>query len=64
MVGDTVYDVRAAAAAGVPCLGVLTGGVSEQALREAGAVAVYCHVAELLDGPGDSLVGRLLPLSS
>lgn len=64
MVGDTVYDVRGAAAAGVPCLGVLTGGVSEQALREAGAVAVYRDVAELLEGLGDSLIGRLLSPAS
>lgn len=40
MIGDTVWDVKAAAAAGVPTLAVLTGGFSEAELREAGAVEV------------------------
>ncbi|MCU1693928.1 MAG: putative Phosphoglycolate phosphatase [Frankiales bacterium] len=57
MVGDTVYDVRAAAAAGVRCLGVLAGGIGEKELQEAGAVAVYGNVQELLDGLDDSPVG-------
>jgi HAD superfamily hydrolase (TIGR01549 family) len=40
MVGDSVWDVRAAANAEVPTLGVLSGGFSEEELREAGAAAV------------------------
>ncbi len=64
MVGDTVYDVRAAAAAGVPCIGLLCGGIGEQELREAGAVAVYGNPAELLRDLGDSPVGRLLPVDA
>lgn len=60
MVGDTVYDVRAAAAAGVRCVGVLAGGIGEQELRDAGAAAVYGNVAELLDGLDDSPVGELI----
>ena len=48
-VGDTVWDVEAAARAGVPCVGVLTGGVSEAELREAGAVEVYHNVAAILE---------------
>lgn len=57
MVGDTVYDVRAAAAAGVRCLGVLAGGIGEQELRDAGAHDVYGNVQELLDALDDSAVG-------
>jgi phosphoglycolate phosphatase len=41
VVGDTVWDVEAAAAAGVPCIALLTGGVPERELREAGAVMVF-----------------------
>ncbi len=41
LVGDAVWDVESAARAGIPCVGVLTGGYSEAELREAGAVAVY-----------------------
>jgi HAD superfamily hydrolase (TIGR01549 family) len=47
MVGDTTWDVKAAAGADVPTLAVLTGGFSEQQLSEAGAVAVFESVADL-----------------
>lgn len=60
MVGDTVYDVRAAAAAGVACIGVMCGGIGERELQEAGAVAVYGNPSALLEGLEASPVGRLL----
>lgn len=47
-VGDTVWDVEAAGRAGVPTIGLRSGGVSEGELRDAGAVAVYDDVAHLL----------------
>ena len=59
MVGDTVYDVRAARAAGVTVVGLVCGGISEQELREAGADAVYGNVAELLEALDESPVGAL-----
>ena len=34
MVGDTVWDVLAAGRAGLPCVGLLSGGISEEELRE------------------------------
>lgn len=49
VVGDTVWDVEAARDAGVPCVCVLTGGVSESELRDAGAAAVVRDVAELAE---------------
>jgi phosphoglycolate phosphatase len=49
VVGDTVWDVEAARDAGVPCVCVLTGGVPEADLREAGAAAVVRDVAELAE---------------
>ena len=48
MVGDSVWDVKAAKAAGLPTLAVLTGGFSEAELREAGAVQVV-ETIEMLD---------------
>ena len=39
MTGDTPYDAQAARAAGVSALGVLTGGFSDRALKEAGCFA-------------------------
>jgi HAD superfamily hydrolase (TIGR01549 family) len=47
MVGDSTWDVKAADAAGVPTLAVLTGGFSEAELRDAGAVEVCESIGEL-----------------
>ncbi|HEX6153341.1 MAG TPA: HAD family hydrolase [Solirubrobacterales bacterium] len=47
MVGDSIWDVKAATAAGIPTLAVLTGGFSEAELREAGAAQVVESIAEL-----------------
>ena len=47
MVGDSTWDVKAAEAAGIPTLAVLTGGFSEDELREAGAAAVFESIGEL-----------------
>lgn len=57
MVGDTPWDVEAAQRAGVPTVAVLTGGFSPEELREAGAVAVYDSVGDLLDGLADTPLG-------
>lgn len=47
MVGDSTWDVKAADAAGIPTLAVLTGGFSEAELREAGAAEVCESIGEL-----------------
>ncbi|WP_055588145.1 HAD family hydrolase [Peterkaempfera griseoplana] len=47
-VGDTVWDVRAAGRAGVPCVGVESGGFCAAELSGEGAVEVYSDTAELL----------------
>lgn len=49
LVGDSPYDCESAARAGVSTIGVLTGGFSEEELREAGAVAVYDSLKALRD---------------
>lgn len=49
LVGDSVWDCRAAAALGIPSVAVQSGGFSVGALREAGAVSVHESVRELLD---------------
>ena len=49
MVGDTPWDVEAAARADVKTVAVLTGGFSEAELREAGAVAVFASLPDLLE---------------
>jgi HAD superfamily hydrolase (TIGR01509 family) len=53
MVGDTPWDIRAAAQTDVPTIAVRTGGFGADELREAGAAALFESVAELvanLDG--------------
>jgi HAD superfamily hydrolase (TIGR01509 family) len=47
MVGDSTWDVKAATAAGIPTLAVLSGGFSEAELREAGAAEVVESIDEL-----------------
>lgn len=59
MVGDSVWDVRAAAGAGVRCIGVECGGTSAAELREAGAIEVYADPQDLLERWGESVLARV-----
>lgn len=59
MVGDSVWDVEAAARAGVGTIALRCGGFGEDELRAAGAVAVYDNVAELADRLDESPIARL-----
>jgi HAD superfamily hydrolase (TIGR01509 family) len=54
-VGDTVWDVMACQRAGVPCIGLRSGGISREELLQAGASAVFAGPADLLE----STAGRL-----
>jgi phosphoglycolate phosphatase-like HAD superfamily hydrolase len=47
MVGDSVFDCQSATNAGIKTIGVLTGGFSEQELRDAGAIVVFESIQEL-----------------
>ena len=58
-VGDTVWDVEAARRAGLDCVAVLSGGIPEGDLRDAGAIAVYRDVAHLLDDFDSSPLANL-----
>lgn len=59
-VGDSVWDVEAAVRAGVPCVGVLSGGTSEAELRDAGAAEVVEDAAALARDLDRTPVGALL----
>jgi len=59
-VGDTVWDVHACQHAGVPCIGLRSGGISTAELLDAGAVAVFAGPADLLESTGGRL-GEALP---
>ena len=56
--GDTPYDAEAAGKAGLRTIGVETGGWSREELMDAGCVAVYASVAELLGKFEESLIMR------
>lgn len=60
MVGDTVWDVIAARRAAVPCVGLLSGGIAREPLRDAGAVEVYAGAVALLNKLGTSTIGRMV----
>jgi HAD superfamily hydrolase (TIGR01549 family) len=47
MIGDTVWDVKAAGRAGIETIAVLSGGYGEAELRDAGAREVFESIAEL-----------------
>jgi HAD superfamily hydrolase (TIGR01509 family) len=57
-VGDTVWDVRAARGAGIPCIALTCGGISRAELVEEGADEVYDDPADLLAHLDDSLIGK------
>ncbi len=58
MLGVTPWDVKAARKAGVETVCVLTGGFSEQELRDAGAAEVFESIAELRDRLDETPLAR------
>lgn len=58
-VGDAVWDVEACVRAGVPCIGLLSGGVSRGELETAGAIAVFEDTADLLENLESTRIGEL-----
>jgi HAD superfamily hydrolase (TIGR01509 family) len=54
MVGDTPWDIEAARNSGVDTVCVITGGWSEQELRDAGAVVVFESAEELCERLGET----------
>jgi HAD superfamily hydrolase (TIGR01549 family) len=54
MVGDSRWDIEAAARTGLETICVITGGWSAQELRDAGAVAVFESLVALREGLDDT----------
>jgi len=59
MVGDATWDARAADAAGMPSLGLRTGGFGDAELRDAGALDVLDGPQALADAVEQGLLDRL-----
>ncbi len=53
MVGDSTWDIKAAAAADIPTLAVLTGGFSKEELLDAGAAAIVESIGRLREDRGE-----------
>jgi HAD superfamily hydrolase (TIGR01549 family) len=49
VIGDTAWDAAAAGKAGIPAIGLLSGGFGASELRDAGCCAVYTDAAELAE---------------
>ncbi len=47
MIGDSIWDARAALKLNVPTFAVRTGGFSAEELSDAGAAAVYHSLADM-----------------
>lgn len=58
-VGDAVWDAHAAAAAGLPCIGVLCGGISGAELEAAGASPIFADPQDLLDQVASTRIAEL-----
>ncbi|MFN3923747.1 MAG: HAD family hydrolase [Pseudarthrobacter sp.] len=59
-IGDAVWDMKAAAALGIPAIAVTCGGINARELRDAGAAEVYEGPRDLLRNLPSSALGRLL----
>ena len=59
-IGDTVWDVQAARAAGVRIISLTCGGISGRDLTAAGADEVFDGPSDLVDRWDDSLLARLV----
>jgi HAD superfamily hydrolase (TIGR01549 family) len=57
MVGDSRWDIEAAAKAGLATVAVITGGWSEQELRDHGAAAVFESIPHLLEHLDETPLG-------
>jgi HAD superfamily hydrolase (TIGR01509 family) len=57
MLGDTPWDCMAADGAGVPAVTLVTGGFSRQELTDAGAIAVYESIPELIEHIDETPLG-------
>ena len=57
MVGDSTWDCEAAKRVGIPTVTVLTGGFSEQELKDAGAAGIFGSIPELLEHLAETPLG-------
>lgn len=59
-VGDAVWDAKAAWRTGVPCIGMLSGGIGRAELEEAGASPIFDNPQDLLERLASSPIATLV----
>jgi beta-phosphoglucomutase-like phosphatase (HAD superfamily) len=57
-IGDSVHDVLAGRALGIPVIALLSSGTKQEELRAAGASEIYSDVRELLKEHNVSLLAK------
>jgi len=62
VIGDTTWDAVAADKAGIPAIGLLSGGFGADELRGAGCCGVYTDAADLAAALDDALAGAASPV--
>lgn len=60
-VGDAVWDAHAASGAGLPCIGLCSGGIARAELQEAGADPVFADPRDLLEHLASTRIAALAP---
>ena len=60
-VGDAVWDAQAAAGAGLPCIGLLSGGIAAAELQAAGASPIFADPQDLLEHLESTRIAALAP---
>ena len=58
VIGDTPYDAQAAGKANLRTVGLMCGGWNEEELRQAGCIAIYRDLADLLSRYDESPISR------
>jgi phosphoglycolate phosphatase-like HAD superfamily hydrolase len=58
VIGDTPHYAEGAANANLRMIGLLSGGWTEERLRQAGCIEVYRHPGDLLAQYKQSLLGK------
>lgn len=58
-VGDAVWDAHAAEGAGLPCIGLLSGGIAREELQAAGASPIFADPQDLLEHLDSTRIAEL-----
>ena len=63
-VGDAVWDAHAAAGAGLPCIGLLSGGIAREELQAAGSSPIFADPQDLLQHLDSTRIADLALLAA